>query len=197
MDIEDCLENIIVTSDELSINNRIIIGVLYNYSDETADDSDFVKIDLPELCLSLDIFIKLFYPDSLGLSTKSLDKLYGCTKNMSLSNNYFEAYISKNGSLNKLSSLDKIKVYKECFNQKITSTIKKQISLTLDEFKILLSTSKNGQIHIGIQINLLSATLNVGQKILFNFKITDIPLEMINEDDRILFDFAHFIHKKR
>lgn len=182
------------------INNQCVtMAVLFNYNDEK-DVSKFANINLPEIKIKYNALIKLFFSDiGKGFSSHFLNKIWKGITNLSLSDKVLTQY-EKLTEIDRrnIPALNKVKLYKECTIDKISTVANRILGLNLQEFNIALGSvdiREDCTISSIIPIHLFFESIKVGVIITIKFSISNIPQQLINKHsstnnaDDAVFDF--------
>lgn len=185
-----------VTLEELHIfeNNSINIAILSNYYDKK-DDSQFLPLYLPEISITYNSLIKLFF-NSCGknFSPFILNKIWNSVRGLNLANEFLKIFEKKTElSRNDLSIVSKIKLYKEWSFSSITSKASKIFALNLDELNSILVSGQyreDGKIYVSINFLLYSEILEIGINIIMPLLLSNVSKSLyVNCNDSISFDF--------
>jgi len=185
-----------VTLEELNMfeNNCINIAILSNYYDKK-DDSNFSPLYLPEISITYNSLIKLFFNCSgKNFTPFILNKIWNSVRGLNLANEFLKIFEKKTElNRNDLSIVSKIKLYKECSFSSITTKASKVFALNFDELNNTLTSGQyreDGKIYISINFLLYSEILEIGVNITLPLLLSNIPDSLyINSNESVLFDF--------
>jgi hypothetical protein len=186
-----------VTLEDLNMfeNNCINIGVLSNYYDKK-DDSKFSPLYLPEISITYNSLIKLFFNCSgKNFTPFILNKIWNSVRGLNLVNEFLKVFEKKTElNRNDLSTVSKIKLYKECSFSSITTKASKIFALNFDELNNTLSSGQyrdDGKIYVSINFLLYSETLEIGVNIMLPLLLSNVPnsLYINSNESAVLFDF--------
>jgi hypothetical protein len=186
-----------VTLEDLNMfeNNCINIGVLSNYYDKK-DDSKFSPLYLPEISITYNSLIKLFFNCSgKNFTPFILNKIWNSVRGLNLVNEFLKVFEKKTElNRNDLSTVSKIKLYKECSFSSITTKASKIFALNFDELNNTLSSGQyrdDGKIYVSINFLLYSETLEIGVNIMLPLLLSNVQnsLYINSNESSVLFDF--------
>lgn len=185
-----------VTLEELNMfeNNCINIAILSNYYDKK-DDSNFSPLYLPEISITYNSLIKLFFNCSgKNFTPFILNKIWNSVRGLNLANEFLKIFEKKTEfNRNDISIVSKIKLYKECSFSSITTKASKVFALNFDELNNTLTSGQyreDGKIYISINFLLYSEILEIGLNITLPLLLSNIPNSLyINSNESVLFDF--------
>lgn len=185
-----------ISLEELNMfeNNCINIAILSNYYDKK-DDSQFSPLYLPEISITYNSLIKLFF-NCVGKNFTPfiLNKLWNSVRGLNLVNEFLKIFEKKTElSRNDLSIVSKIKLYKECSFSSITTKASKIFALNFEELNNTLTSAhyrEDGKIYISINFLLYSEILQIGINIKLPLLLTNLPESLhTDNNDTVLFDF--------
>ena len=176
------------------------MAALFSYSDDK-NESDFSSVFLPEIGITYDSLVKVFFADSgKGFSQHLLNSIWKSIKGLSLANVFLEKYEELNSiDRDAIPASKKIRLHKECAFSKITDKANKYIVLNLDELNNALGTVDmriDGKLCVSTVFHLFSDALQVGAKITLRFAVSEVPESVrgvVNDaatDEPLTFDFS-------
>jgi hypothetical protein len=185
-----------VSLEELNMfeNNCINIAILSNYYDKK-DDSQFSPLYLPEISITYNSLIKLFF-NCVGknFTPYVLNKIWNSVRGLNLVNEFLKIFEKKTElSRNDLSVVSKIKLYKECSFSAITAKASKIFALNFEELNSTLTSAhyrNDRNIYISINFLLYSEILQIGINIKLPLLLTNVPESLhTGNNDVVLFNF--------
>jgi len=181
--------NLVFKSEVPFEHNCINIAILSNCHDENIE---FTVIQLPEILITYNSLIKLFFNLGKSFNPFLLNNIWNSIKGLNLANEFIKVFDKSAIYRNELSAVSNIKLHKECSFLQITTKANKIIALNVDELNTAISSkySKlNCPIYVGINFLLFSEILQIGINITLPMLVSDIPETLYNQIDET-FEFG-------